>query len=189
MHRARMKYGPAPASAGTVSVPVHWPDTRSSAPDAVATEAPADETSASGAVAEPNWPPTGHGVTEVTPSDDPAGTDPGANATDPNGTDGVNSTTRWLKLSATNTFPALSTATAMGWKRPLNGSVTGVPPAGSSTTRPLRLSATNTPPAASTATPPGWFSPLNGSVTGVPPAGSSTTRWLKLSATNTSPAP
>jgi hypothetical protein len=71
-------------------VPVQCPET-SSSPVAVATVAPPGEDSASRAAAEPNSPPSGHGVTDVTPTDDAAGTDLGANATDPTGTDGVNS--------------------------------------------------------------------------------------------------
>jgi hypothetical protein len=145
-----------------VSVPAQSPAASSGAV-AVVSVAPVDEVSDSFAVVDPNVPPAGHGVTEVTPIADPAGPELGENARDPDGIDeGDSSTTRLLFVSVTYTSPALSTVTPNGELSPLNGSVVCAPPTGSSTTR-LPRSPTNTSPDPSTATPDGRLSPANGS--------------------------
>ncbi len=91
-------------------------------------------------------------------------------------------TTRLPPVSATNTSPLASTATAWGWAT-LVARVTCVPlappgaeAAGSSTTRLWPVSATKMSPFWSTATPWGTLSPLP-TIVSLPLAGTSTT-WL-----------
>src|SRR5262249_8896717 len=75
-------------------------------------------------------------------------------------------------LSATKTWPAASTATPYGWKKP-EPRVTMVPPGSTFLTALLSVSATKTSPAASTATPVGLRKPEpRGGATGRGKAGS-----------------
>jgi hypothetical protein len=120
---------------GTVNVADQSPEESSDA-DAVDTGMPAPETSATAAEVDGNDPPKGHGVTEPTPTEEPAGVKLGENASEPDGTAGFSSTTRALTIS--------------GKFSPVIGSVVWMPPGVSSNTWSEPRFATNTSPDPST---------------------------------------